>query len=110
MEKPLRTKRIKISLTEEEHAALLERADGKPLASFMRDFCIDANIPKRRKPPKKVDPELMRKFAGFCNNLNQLTKRTNSMGDRTDTAIELRELRKSVDQLLKDHSHVSDIF
>mgnify|MGYP003599893097 CR=1 FL=1 len=76
----IREKSIKIRVTIDEFLQLKQKADGKPLAPFMRDFCINANIPKSRKLTPKVDPEFMRAFAGACNNINQLTKQINTYG------------------------------
>ena len=81
MSKTVRSKSIKIRVTPEELLLLQEKADGQPLASFMREFCIHAKFPKRRQPPK-IDPEFMRKFAGICNNLNQIAREVNSRHDR----------------------------
>ena len=76
----IREKSIKIRVTSDEFLQLKQRADGKPLAPFMREFCINANIPKSRKLTPKVDPEFMRAFAGACNNINQLAKQVNTSG------------------------------
>lgn len=81
MSKTVRSKSIKIRVTPEELLLLQEKADGQPLASFMREFCLHAKFPKRRQPPK-IDPEFMRKFAGICNNLNQIAREVNSRHDR----------------------------
>ena len=81
MSKTVRSKSIKIRVTPEELLLLQEKAAGQPLASFMREFCIHSKFPKRRHPPK-IDPEFMRKFAGICNNLNQIAREVNSRHDR----------------------------
>ena len=76
----IREKSIKIRVTSAELLQLKEKAGGKPLAPFMREFCINANLPKSRKSTPKIDPEFMRAFAGACNNINQLTKQIHTHG------------------------------
>ena len=47
MSKPsIREKSIKIRVTSKELLQLKGKAGGKPLAPFMREFCISAKIPK----------------------------------------------------------------
>ena len=97
MSKTARSKSIKIRVTPEELLLLQEKADGQPLASFMREFCIHAKFPKRRQPPK-IDPEFMRKFAGICNNLNQIAREVNSRHDRYNVVV----VTQSIELFLHD--------
>lgn len=48
--------------------------------------------------PPKIDPEFMRKFAGICNNLNQIAREVNSRHDRYD----LLAVRQSIKLFLHD--------
>lgn len=100
-----RTKTIKIRVTEDEFLVLFNKADSKPLASFMREFCLTAKIPKRRIAPK-IDPEFMRKFAGVCNNINQLTKEVHIDRQIMKTSLyaELKLLREKIEELKNDVS------
>jgi hypothetical protein len=60
-------------VTEDEHRRLLERCDGRQLAAWMRQTCLD------EKPARTgnflVSPALLRQLAGMGNNLNQIARR-----------------------------------
>ena len=102
MGKQLRTKSIKIRVTPEELKELKSRSDTKQLAVFMREVSLGINVPRPRKEHPKVDPEFMRKFAGACNNLNQLTRLANTEKDnlqKLNLAYELQKVRAELERL-----------
>lgn len=81
-------KQVKINLTPEHHAELLEKAAAldKTLAQYIRD---NLNIDLKEKPRvrkkrtdsaefNKADPQLIYHLHKIGNNLNQLTKHLNS--------------------------------
>ena len=108
VKQPKRCKSIKIRVSSDEFLQLKNKADGKQLAPFMRNFCLNAKIPKRRAAPK-VDPEFMRKFAGLCNNVNQLTKQVNSNSYGLPQLALLQELKLIREELDKVKSHASKL-
>ena len=60
-------------VTEGEHRRLLERCDGRPLAAWMRQTCLDEKPARTGKLPS-LSPALLRQLAGMGNNLNQFVK------------------------------------
>lgn len=79
--KELRTKSIKIRLTETELAQLKERQVGGELATWMREVCLGE---KKRKMIKTADPELLRQLAKIGGNLNQIAKHMNTFSDQVE--------------------------
>ncbi len=71
-----RTKMLTLWVTDDEHARLLARCDGKALARWMREVCLDERPSRRSKLPT-LAPELLRQLAGMGNNLNQIARRVN---------------------------------
>ncbi len=69
----LRTHRIRIRLSEGELALLKERAEGRPLTSWIRERLLDD-----QRGPLRVIPLANRKIAGqlakIGNNINQLVR------------------------------------
>lgn len=83
-----REREIKIRLSNEEHEEILKMANGKPLASFMREYCLSANSEYFAKVAKAnrakinrltVNPELLRQLAGIGNNINQISRNLNGL-------------------------------
>lgn len=72
-----RTKMLTLWVTEDEHRRLLERCDGKKLAAWMRQTCLDEKPARTGKLPT-LAPALLRQLAGMGNNLNQTTRKVNS--------------------------------
>ncbi|WP_370556964.1 plasmid mobilization relaxosome protein MobC [Edwardsiella tarda] len=58
-------------VTEDEHRRLLERCDGKQLAAWIRQTCLDEKPARAGKLPS-IAPALLRQLAGMGNNLNQI--------------------------------------
>ena len=65
-----RSKMLTMWVTEDEHRRLLERCEGKQLAAWMRQTCLDEKPARAGKLPS-ISPVLLRQLAGMGNNLNQ---------------------------------------
>ena len=72
-----RNKMLTMWVTEDEHRRLLERCDGKQLAAWMRQTCLDEKPARAGKLPS-ISPALLRQLAGMGNNLNQIARRVNA--------------------------------
>lgn len=72
-----RTKMLTLWVTEDEHRRLLERCEGKQLAAWIRQTCLDEKPARAGKLPS-ISPALLRQLAGMGNNLNQIARRINS--------------------------------
>jgi len=79
----LRTKSIKIRLTEGEHERLLSLCTLPELARWMRETCLGVKG-RADVPPPVVDPALLRQLAGIGNNLNQIARVVNTKGQPID--------------------------
>ena len=104
----LRTKYIKIRVTPDELEQLKTKADRKQLAPFIRDFCLGAPTPQRRRVPPKLDPQFARHYSNALNNLNQLTKRVNQNTngfERLNLLFELQKMREEIEGLKKYASY-----
>ena len=76
-----RQKSIKIWLHTEEFERLNLLKTKSQRATWMREFCLNADkeMPaKKSKPLPKIDLKLLRQFAGVGNNLNQIARHVNS--------------------------------
>ena len=69
-----RNKMLTMWVTEDEHRRLLERCDGRQLAAWMRQTCLDEKPARSGKLPS-ISPALLRQLAGMGNNLNQIAFR-----------------------------------
>ena len=72
-----RERMLTIRVTDEEHARLLARCEGKQLASWMRKVCLGAPPSKTSGLPT-LAPPLLRQVASVGNNLNQIARKINS--------------------------------
>jgi hypothetical protein len=72
-----RNKMLTMWVTEDEHLRLLARCDGKQLAAWMRQTCLDEKPARIGKLPS-VSPALLRQLAGMGNNLNQIARKVNA--------------------------------
>ena len=97
-----RERMLTIRVTDDEHARLLERCEGKQLAVWMRRVCLGEPVARSGKLPT-----LLRQLAAIGNNLNQTARKVNSgqwsSGDRVQVVAalmaigdELRRLRLAV--------------
>ncbi len=99
-----RERMLTIRVTDDEHARLLERCEGKQLAVWMRRVCLGGRLPSGKL---HTAPPLLRQLAAIGNNLNQTARKVNSgqwsSGDRVQVVAalmaigdELRRLRLAV--------------
>ncbi len=101
-----RERMLTIRVTDDEHARLLERCEGKQLAVWMRRVCLGEPVARSGRLPT-LAPPLLRQLAAIGNNLNQIARKVNSgqwsSGDRVQVVAalmaigdELRRLRLAV--------------
>lgn len=107
-----REREIKIRLSNEEHDLISKMANGKPLASFIREYCLSADSEYFAKVAKAnrakinrltVNPELLRQLAGIGNNVNQISRNLNGLlraGQSVDL-IKLAIILQGIDSELK---------
>lgn len=108
MSDKLRVKAIKIRVTPDELEQLKAKADRQQLAPFMRDYCLNAATPKRRRVPPKLNPEFARHYSNALNNLNQLTKKVNQHTDgfeKLNLLFELQKMSSEIEELKKYARH-----
>lgn len=101
----MRTKRDKMLtmwVTQDEHQQLLERCDGRQLAAWMRETCLDTRRARSSRLPS-IDPQLLRQLAGMGNNLNQIARKVNgsawSGSDRVQIVAALMAIDTGLEQL-----------
>ena len=89
-------------VTQDEHRQLLERCDGKQLAAWMRQTCLDTR-PARSSRLPSIDPVLLRQLAGMGNNLNQIARKVNggqwSGADRVQVVAMLMAIDAGLERL-----------
>ena len=66
-----REKMLTIRVTDEEHARLLERCEGKRLAEWMRRGCLGEPVARTGKLPT-LAPPLLRHLAAIGNRFDQI--------------------------------------
>lgn len=97
-----RDKMLTMWVTQEEHRLLLARCDGKQLAAWMRQTCLDEKPARSGKLPTMA-PALLRQLAGMGNNLNQIARRVNtcewSGHDRVQVVAALMAIEDELAQL-----------
>ncbi|HAR9248549.1 TPA: MobC family plasmid mobilization relaxosome protein [Salmonella enterica] len=97
-----RTRFLGIRVTDMEYQQLLERCDGKQLAVWMRQTCLDEK-PRRDGKLPSLSPALLRQLAGMGNNLNQIARRVNAGGrtghDRVQIVAALMAIDAGLEQL-----------
>ncbi len=104
-----RERMLTIRVTDDEHARLLERSEGKQLALLMRRFCLAEPVARSGKLPT-LSTQLLSQLAENLNNLNQTARKVLSgqwsSGDRVQVVAALmaieRELR-SLRQVVRQH-------
>lgn len=69
-----RERMLTIRVTDDEHARLLERCEGKQLAVWMRRVCLGEPVARSGKLPT-LAPPLLRQLAAIGNNLNQTARK-----------------------------------
>ncbi|MQH99079.1 MobC family plasmid mobilization relaxosome protein, partial [Escherichia coli] len=75
-----RNKLLTMWVTEDEHRRLLERREGKQLAAWMRQICLDEKPSRAGISGASISPALLRQLAGMGNNLNQIARQVNAGG------------------------------
>ncbi|GKW14031.1 hypothetical protein PEC301899_43130 [Pectobacterium carotovorum subsp. carotovorum] len=97
-----RSKMLTMWVTEDEHRRLLERCDGKQLAAWMRQTCLDEKPARVGKLPS-ISPALLRQLAGIGNNLNQIARQVNagsgSGNDRVQVVAALMAIDAGLERL-----------
>ena len=97
-----RTRFLGVRVTEQEYQQLQERCDGRQLAAWMRQTCLDAR-PARSSRLPSIDPVLLRQLAGMGNNLNQIARKINggqwSGADRVQVVAALMAIDAGLERL-----------
>jgi len=97
-----RNKMLTMWVTPEEHQRLQARCEGRQLAAWMRQLCLDARPPRVSRLPS-IDPALLRQLAGMGNNLNQIARKVNAgdmpAGDRVQIVAALAAIDRGLEQL-----------
>ncbi|WP_425430390.1 plasmid mobilization protein, partial [Escherichia coli] len=68
---------LTIRVTDDEHARLLERCEGKQLAVWMRRVCLGGPVARSGELPT-LAPPVLRQLAALGNNLNQTARKGKS--------------------------------
>lgn len=103
--KPLRKKVVKVRFNDDEYETLMTKKTRQQLAVFIREKAL---LSADNVRVINVDPALIRAVGKIGNNLNQLTKFTNTQGEihaQTANQIELMriELKNLIETLKKDN-------
>lgn len=100
-----RKNRIPVRLSDSEKAKLLALADGRELAPWIREICMNEK-PRHRITPPKIDPILIRHLASIGNNVNQIARALNSNPDVETAlvAVEISHIQKALDELVRLNS------
>lgn len=97
-----RTRFLGIRVTDAEYQQLLERCDGRQLAAWMRETCLDTRRARSSRLPS-IDPVLLRQLAGMGNNLNQIARKINggqwSGADRVHVVAALMAIDAGLERL-----------
>jgi len=83
-------------VTEDEHRRLLERCDGKQLAAWIRQTCLDEKPARAGKLPS-IAPALLRQLAGMGNNLNQIARQVNAGGGTGHARVQVVAALMAID-------------
>ncbi|WP_215408390.1 MobC family plasmid mobilization relaxosome protein [Vibrio gigantis] len=102
-----REKTIKIRATESEYDALVKRSSKPRLAEWMREYCLDAKVPRANTVPK-VDPALLRQLSGMGNNLNQIARAIHNQDwkpvDRVQIIAALSSLQRELNLMRMENA------
>ncbi|WP_392435899.1 MobC family plasmid mobilization relaxosome protein (plasmid) [Yersinia sp. HM-2024] len=97
-----RNRFLGVRVSETEYSRLLERCDGKQLAAWMRQTCLDERPARSGKLPT-LAPALLRQLAGMGNNLNQIARKINggqwSGHDRVQAVAALMAIDAGLERL-----------
>lgn len=100
-----RKNRVPLRLSDSEKANLLALADGRELAPWIREICLNEK-PRHRITPPKIDPILIRHLAAIGNNVNQIARVLNSNPsiETALVAVEISHIQKALDELVRLNS------
>ena len=99
-----RNKMLTMWVTEDEHRRLLERCEGKQLAAWMRQICLDEKPSRAGKLPS-ISPALLRQLAGMGNNLNQIARQVNAGGGTGHDRVQVVAVPMAIDAGLERLRH-----
>lgn len=99
-----RTRFLGVRVTDEEYAKLLDRCEGKQLAAWMRQTCLDEKPARTGKLPT-LSPALLRQLAGMGNNLNQIARKVNAGGNSGHDRVQLVAALMAIDAGLERLRH-----
>jgi hypothetical protein len=102
MTSEIRTKSIKIKVTESELYILndiKEKSGYSALAVYLREVGLQQKISPQKDYPK-VDPDLLFQLAGMGNNINQIARQVNSSELKPSDAMQIIVLLSSIDHHL----------
>lgn len=99
-----RNKMLTMWVTEDEHVRLLERCNGKQLAAWMRQTCLDEKPSRAGKLPS-ISPALLRQLAGMGNNLNQIARKVNAGGGNGHDRVQVIAALMAIDAGLERLRH-----
>ena len=106
-QKAKRTRVAKIRFTDSEYQQVQLLADGRPLATYLRELGLNQSPPsKPRKAPPPVDPVLQRQLVGVGNNMNQIARRANQLGatvEVVEVIAQLISIEKSLEAIRYAH-------
>lgn len=95
-------------VNEDEYRELLARSRKPRLAEWIREYCLDAHVPRANSLPR-IDPNLLRQLAGLGNNLNQIARAINSQDwkpvDRVQVVAALASIERELVFLKVDNTH-----
>jgi len=106
-DKNIRSKSIKVRVSEDEFLKLNELKTEIQLASWMRKTCLNEKVNSRTQPPK-TDPKLLFEVAKIGNNINQIARQINILNkseQRLDTVqilLELNHINEFIKGLTND--------
>lgn len=99
----LRTKEIKIRLSESEFLTLQKLKTKSRLAEWLRDVALNQ---KPSREIKRVDPNLLYQLNKISSNINQIAKQCNAHKGSIDliaVAISLNQIEKHLSELVNDY-------
>lgn len=99
-----RERMLTIRVTDDEHARLLERCEGKQLAVWMRRVCLGEPVARSGKLPT-LAPPLLRQLAAIGNNLNQTARKVNSGQWSSGDRVIQREQEIRDERLIQEREH-----
>lgn len=109
-----RTRFLGVRVTDAEYQELLDRCDGRQLAAWMRQTCLDEKPARAGKLPT-LSPALLRQLAGMGNNLNQIARKINggqwSGADRVQVVAALMAIDAGLERLrhaVREQGHSDD--